>query len=303
MTFDPTWSLHLVRSLTRLNGLKPLNAEEAYFTRQDSPKGMSPTSPFTARGTIVFRDKKADYRGSGLVTYSGLDVALLFKNIDPVVWLYNPRDTTEIVEEVARRYGLPLDPAWFINQPFDHTDLPKSVVIESVRTDFTIKSQFTVRVERADADLSEIFTLVDLNYPKVSFEPLTNRTNAEFSYHQDFTPDNLAQYKDLVEYPKELFETEDQFLDSKVQTLVGLIKERLQLPVYYEVTEDLAANDVCFRNSKVVYNGPTRSYVHPDKLPSSPKADTWYDRVLVIRFDQATSGWQGLAYFHYNELS
>lgn len=303
MTFDPTWSQHLVRSLTRLNGLKPLNAEEAYFTRQDSPKGMSPTSPFTGRGTIIFRDKGANYRGSGLVTYSSLNVATLFKNIPPVVWLYNPRTTHEIVIELARRYGLPLDPAWFVNEPFDHTNLPKSVELKVVRTDFTVEERLTVRVERADADLSEIFTKVDLEYPKISFLPLTNRTSAEFSYHQDFTPDNLSQYKDLVEYPTGPMDHKDKYLESKVQTLVSLIKERLELPVYYEVTEDLAADDVCFRNSVLVYNGPTRNYVHPDKKPSSPKADTWYDRVLVIRFDDALSGWQGLAYFHYNNIS
>lgn len=303
MAYNATWSEHLVRRLVRLNGLKALNAEEAFFTRQDSPKGMSPTSSFTGWGTIVFRDKGADYRGGGLVTYSNLDIAVLFKNIQPVVWAYNPKTTREIAQELARQYGLPLDPNWFINEAFDYTTLPKSVLLKTNRTDFTNESVITVTVKRANADVNEIFSNVDLDYPQISFEPMTGRTNAEFSYHMDFTPDNLTQFKDLVNYPVEMITSESQFLVEPVQTLASFISTRLGLKTYFEVIEDLEAGDVCFKGSQLVYNGPARNYVHPENKPSSPKADVWYERVLVVRFDPTLSGWHGLAYFHYNELS
>lgn len=295
------WSDHLVRRFARLNSLRVLKGEEAFVTRESSPTGMSPSSLFVGDATMVFRDLGGYYRGSGLVKYNCLMPSVLFKNIDVEVWLYNPKTIREIVAEVARRYGVPIDPTWVVDGPFDYTDLPKTITVEFKRTNFTNQDFLNVTVRRAVADVGEIFTNTVLSTPKVPFTLLDSRTNAEFSYHADFTPSNPEECKQLKEYPADIIVDASQYHDVPAFTvLTDLIASRTDWTPQYEVASGLKLTDLCFRGSQMVYNGSTQGYVSAE--PHLPSADTWYENVLVVRFDATHSGVQGLAFFHYNNL-
>lgn len=295
------WSDHLVRRFARLNSLRVLNGEEAYTTRETSPTGMSPSSVFVGDATMVFRDLNGYYRGSGLVKYKCLTPSVLFKNIDVEVWLYNPKTIREIVAEVARRYGVAIDPAWAVDGAFDYTTLPKTITVEFNRTHFTNQDFLNVTVRRADASVEQIFTNTVLNSPKVPFTLLDARINAEFSYQTDFTPSNPEECKQLKEYPVGLISDLSQYRDVPAMTvLTDLIASRTDWTPQYEVEAGLKPTDICFRGSQLVYNGRTTGYVPAE--PHQPSADTWYENVLVVRFDATHSGVQGLAFFHYNNL-
>jgi len=298
-----TWSDHLVRSFVRSNAFKPLVADEAFVTRERSPTSGAPTWDFKGQATIVFSDTDALYRGGALIEYVALDLAKLFLNVTPEVWLYNPRTTREVAAELIRKYGVPLLAEWFVDEPFDHTTLPKTVKLKITRSNFTIQSELDVKVSRADAQLSEIFEQNVLGSPKVPYDLLEGRTNAEFSYKQDMTPDNLAIFKELQRYPAGVCDDISKYSDQALQVLAGLITERLGWQVAYHKDSGLTPKDLCFRGSELVYNGSSKKYVHPVNDPSSPGANTWYDNVLVVRFDNTYSGVHGLGYFHYNNLS
>lgn len=295
------WSDHLVRRFARLNSLRVLNGEEAYTTRESSPSGMFASDPFVGNATMVFRDLDGYYRGSGLVKYNCLTPSVLFKNIDVEVWLYNPKTTREIAAEVARRYGVPIDPSWVVDKPFDFTVMPKTVEIEFARTDFTPRSFLSVTVRRADADVGQIFKSTVLSSPKVPFTLLDSRSNAEFSYQYDFTPSNPEEVKQLKAYPAVRIIDLSQYRDNPAMTVLSdLIAARTDWNPRYEVASGLTASDLCFRGSQMVYNGRSVNYVPAE--PHLPSADTWYENVLVVRFDATHSGVQGLAFFHYNNL-
>ena len=295
------WSDHLVRRFTRDNSLRVLNGEEAYTTRESSPAGMAPTSLFTGRSTLVFRDLDGYYRGGGLVTYTCLSPSKLFKNINVEVWLYNPRTLREIAAEVGRRYGVAIDPTWVVDGAFDHTTLPKTVTLSFMRTDFTISDELTVTVHRADASIPDVFTNIVLESPRVPFTYQDGRINAEFAYKADFTPANDEELKLLKAYPTSKITALEHYRDNlTMPVLADLIATRLEWTPQYEVVSGLVATDVCFRGSQLVYNGRTTGFVPP--APHVPKADTWYDNVLVVQFDATYSGVQGLAFFHYNNL-
>lgn len=297
------WSDHLVRSFVRLNAFKPLTADEAFVIRERSPTSGAPSWDFKGQATMVFSDTDGLYRGGALIEYDAIKVSEMFKNIQPEVWLYNPRTKREIVAELSRRYGAPLLPEWFEDGAFDHTDLPKTVTLKALRTNFTMVDEITVMVRRSDAKLDEIFTEQVLTCPKVPFTLLDSRTNVEFSYKQDMTPDNLALFKELQRYPVGVCDDISKYSDQALQTLAGLITERLGWNVNYHKDSGLTPKDLCFRGSELVYNGSSKKYVNPVKDPSSPGANTWYDNVLVVRFDPTYSGVHGLGYFHYNNLS
>lgn len=295
------WSDHLVRRFARLNSLRVLNGEEAYTTRESSPSGRFASDPFVGNATMVFRDLDGYYRGSGLVKYNCLTPSVLFKNIDVEVWLYNPKTTREIAAEVARRYGVPIDPSWVVDKPFDFTVMPKTVEIEFARTDFTPRSFLSVTVRRADADVGQIFKSTVLSSPKVPFTLLDSRSNAEFSYQYDFTPSNPEEVKQLKAYPAVRIIDLSQYRDNPAMTVLSdLIAARTDWKPRYEVASGLTASDLCFRGSQMVYNGRSVNYVPAE--PHLPSADTWYENVLVVRFDATHSGVQGLAFFHYNNL-
>ena len=297
------WSDHLVRSFVRSNAFKPLVADEAFVTRERSPTSGAPDWEFMGQATIVFSDTDSLYRGGALIEYVGISVSKMFVNISPEVWLYNPRTTREIAAELARRYGIPLLAEWFVDEPFDHTNLPQTVKLKTIRSNFTIKDEIAVTVRRADAQLSEIFEKNVLASPKVPFELLEARTNAEFAYKQDMTPDNLAVFKELQRYPAGVCDDISKYSDQALQVLANMITERLGWHVSYHKDSGLTPKDLCFRGSELVYNGSSKKYVHPVNDPSSPGANAWYDNVLVVRFDSTYSGVHGLGYFHYNNLS
>lgn len=295
------WSDHLVRRFARLNSLRVLNGEEAYTTRESSPSGKPALDPFVGNATMVFRDLDGYYRGSGLVNYNCLTPSVLFKNIDVEVWLYNPKTTREIAAEVARRYGVPIDPSWVVDKPFDFTVMPKTVEIKFARTDFTPRNFLNVTVRRADADVGQIFKSTVLSSPKVPFTLLDSRSNAEFSYQYDFTPSNPEEVKQLKAYPAVRIIDLSQYRDNPAMTVLSdLIAARTDWKPRYEVASGLTASDLCFRGSQMVYNGRSVNYVPAE--PHLPSADTWYENVLVVRFDATHSGVQGLAFFHYNNL-
>lgn len=296
-------SEHMVRRFVMNNSLSVLNKDVGEIMRPWRPETASAANPFTGWATLVFHDLDGLYRGGGLVSFRGIDLPTLFKNISPVVYLYNPKSTREIADELCRRYGIPMQASWFVNTAFDYNTIPTTVQLETVATNYCHQAFLNVRVERANADVAEIFANNVLDYPQLCYTPEASRVSAEFSYHQDFTPDSLQEYKFLKAYPTERITTDTLYAAQGIGVLSALIEERLGWKPFYQKAEALETTDVCFFNSQLVYNGSTKKYVHPDRLPSSPTADTWYDNVLVVRFDTSVSGVQGLGYFHYNDLS
>jgi len=303
MQDNVTWLSHLVRTFTRNNSMTLLRTDDAVFQQVKSYDGSTVASPFGARGALVFRDTGANYRGSALVTYRSLSLPALFAGIQPKIWLYNPKTLRELAAELIRVYGAPLQADWFIDGPFDYSTMPQVVTLTTYRTDFTTQESITITVDRADVDVNEIFKNTTMTAPQTSFTPVSARTSAEFTYKYDFTPANFDDYTSLLNYPTAKITTLAAYQAAEVQSLVSLLADRLQQPIAYEVTADLQPNQICFKNSVLVYNGKTSGYVHPDRIPWYPGADGWYDNVLVVRFDTAVSGFQGLAYFHYNDLT
>lgn len=298
------WLDYLARRFVRDNSLSPTRLDEIIVTHIVPREANSETGNFVADAAMVF--KKIDgaaYRGAVLFNYNALRLDSLFKNISPEVWLYNPKTTKEVAAELIRRYNVPAEIDWFVDQPINADVLPQIYSIAFKRTNQTVPTTIDVKVNRSEVDLADIFLDNVLDVPAISFVSETNRTNAEFSYAVDFTPDNLYTYHYLRNYPAGLFDEEIDWEAEPVQSLASLIRERMGYPTFYERLEGLQTGDVCFRGSQLVYNGPTAGYVHPDNLASSPGGDTRYDRLLVVRFDSAYSGFQGLGYFHYNDLS
>lgn len=298
-----TWLSHLVRRFARLNNLTPLRADDAVLLRPQREPGSRSDAFWRCHGAMAFRDTGANYRGSKLVTYNTVSIDTLFLNITPEVWLYNPKSLQEIAGALIARYGLPLQKEWFADAVFDYTVMPQVVRLTLNSTMFTKESTVDVTVRRSDVNIADLFKSNVLVTPQIGFTVQTARTSAEFTYAHDFTPQNMEEYGAILAYPTGAVVAEATYNGAPIQTLKGLIEERLGNPVAYEVTSNLTADQVCFKNSQLIYNGPTRGYVHPDHLPWRPGADTWYDKVLVISFDTATSGFQGLAYFHYNDLT
>lgn len=297
-------SEHLVRRFVLANSLSLSPKDAATTVRPWRPSTGSAADSFTAKNTVVFKDSDGKYRGGGIIEYNHLNPALLFKNITPVVYLYNPKSHAEIAEELGRRYGVPVFGVWVKNKAFDYTTLPQTVTIEFAANNYINEVSLNVRVERSNADLAEIFTKDVLATPNLPYEVLDARTNAAFSYHIDFTPDSLQEFKFLKAYPVDQITNENSYKNSQsVRVLRELVVERTNWTAQYETYYSPTPKSLCFKGSQLLYNGSTKRFVDPAADPASPTADAWYDNVLVIRFSSMYSGVQGLGYFHYNELS
>lgn len=301
MQIEARWLQSLTRKFVRDNQLKPLAADSVVMINPTFPPNTSPLTNFTSKGILVFKDTDANYVGSEIVNWGACNIALLFKNIAPEVWVYNPNTLEELADALIKRYGLPFEKTWFENGPVDCTVLPIKVKLKTITNHFLVGGvELEITVNRGAADLTEIFKDTVLESPGWPLTLATDRTSAEYSYSLDLTPGLPEDYRLLNTYPSGKM-TEELYANDAVKLLVTLINQRSEQMKAAFSTE--VAGDFNFKNSELVFNGRPRNFVHPEGKPWSPGADVRYDRVLVIRFDTSAPGRGGYGFFHYYEVS
>lgn len=249
--------------------------------------------------------KNNTVRGSRRVQFNKINLANMFRNITPVVYCYTPRNTREVATELIKRYGLPMNPEWFVN-----TTIPTAV---GNSPDFTIGLTVTdtlftrspsdsdgplqVRVLQADVDMAELFKSSVLNAPVMPYVVRQGYTNLEtITYGVDFTPDTPERFILLraIEASIDLYGHEAPSAE-RSSNLVELLSDRTKIPATVDADQD---GKICLLRATLVYNGPTVGF---------PTSNTWYDNVLVFDtivdpIDSAARDYRGRAYVHYNNI-
>lgn len=245
-------------------------------------------------------------RGSRRVQFNKVKLNNMFRGVSAEVFLYTPRTTHEVAAELIRRYGLPLNLDWFVNTPIP-TEVGNSpdftIKLYMVRTLFNMEpanqdEALSVRVRQADVDLKDIFKKVDLSTPKLPFTIRAGYTNTEYlTYGKDFSPETVEKFALLkaIAASEDLYGFEYPSSDRSAY-LVELMNSRLDIEVTTEGDQD---GKLSLKNAVFVHNGPTVGF---------PKADTWYDNVLVFDtvldpMDSSARDYRGRCYVHYNNVS
>lgn len=300
MATQPTWHLFLARALMKKNALVPGPNDRITPYNITSPAEFS-ENDFTGYAALNFGDLDGKYRGSVLSSWKNMRLKKAFTNIDPVIWVYNPSTLRELAAALIDRYGLPMLPTWFKDGPFDPTILPQEVELTTLRSHVCpLVDSITITVNRGNVDIGELVVNSTLESPGVPYTIMTGRASAETSYGVDFTPDLPEQYRQLLLYPTEVIGP-SQYEHPSVKLLVDLINKRFENGKAYYSTGD--APDFNFSGSKLEFVGKPKDFVSPIKEPWSPRADTSYDRVIVIKFSDSNVGRAGYGFFHFYEVS
>ena len=300
MATQPRWHLFLARALMQKNGLMPGPNDRVTPYNVTSP-AKEPDSAFTGYASLNFADLDGKYRGSVLSRWQSMNLQTAFKNISPAVWVYNSATKREIAAALIERYGLPLDSTWFADGPFDPTILPQEVELETLRSHVCPLSQkLKVTVDRGAVDVGTLIENNVLESPGVPYTVLTGRASAEVSYTVDFTPELPEQYRQLLLYPTGVIDPV-KYEHESVKMLVNMINKRFENGKAYYSTG--GAPDFNFSGSKLEFIGKPKDFVPPDGKPWSPRGDTAYDRLIVIKFSDSNVGRAGYGFFHFYEVS
>lgn len=183
------WLEQLTRSFNLKNKLTPSALDEPEIV---GAKRYSPINPefdtATTRATFLYKGIAGKYRGSCLTTFETVNLEWLFRNNTvPVVYGYNPHTTREVAKLFVDQYGLSLHPSWFEETPFDATILPTHVTLHTISGPFCSKSKLTVRVERSETDIGELFENDIIEAPSLPFDPVFRNCTIP-TYGKDFTP-------------------------------------------------------------------------------------------------------------------
>lgn len=300
MATQPRWHLFLARALMKKNALVPGPNDVVTPYNPTSP-GEFPENDFTGHAALNFGDLDGKYRGSVLSHWKNMRLNKAFTNIEPVIWVYNPSTLRELAAVLIDRYGLPMLPTWFVDGPFDPTVLPQEVELSTLRTHVSpLGDKIKVTVNRGNVDIHDLLVNSTLESPGVPYTVMTGRASAEVSYSVDFTPELPEQYRQLLLYPTDVIGP-SQYEHPSVQLLVNLINQRFDSGKAYYSTGD--APDFNFSGSKLEFVGKPKDYVPAVNKPWSPRGDTAYDRVIVIKFSDSNVGRAGYGFFHFYEVS
>ena len=296
------WQQFVYRKFVSQNELRPIAADELAIIKMTKSGERGPAkNDFQARALLCFRNTDGNFQGSVDSTWTSVRPSKLFINIVPEVWVYNPTTKREIAAALIERYGLPLEPTWFIDGPFDPSVMPQEVTLTTLRTDGTPASdELVVKVDRAVVSVSDVFTDTVLDAPGIPFTVLSGRPSAEIVYNIDFTPDLPEDYRLLLQYPKTVVD-ETVYEDPAVQLLVSLINNR---PCDGEAAYDTGQpRDYSMAGSQAIYVGKPTGFVHPDGLPWSPGGNAQFDGLVVVKFPTTGVGRTGYGFFHFYAVS
>ena len=289
-----------IRQLIRAKGGDTDGNEDFYFT-YPSQLGMVNR----VRAIVGARNTSPAVRGSFIGTFSKVSLRMMFKNLpDPVVAVYNPKSSQDVVKAIIDKYGLFVEPGWFVSFPVQRP--PFTAKIDFVETYWTSSDRdmysddvrISVTVEQPVVDIASLFKNVVLDKPVMPWPRRLGYTNTELlTYGVDFTPNFEEDFIDL----KNIKEDDDLSSDEdphvwRSNTIIRLLKERLGIPV---VRTAGIEGQLSLYGAKLLYNGPTIGY---------PTADVWYDNVLVFTteidptVEDAVFTYRGTIYVHYNNV-
>lgn len=178
---------YMLTRLTRINNLKTDDRLFGY--------GLFPSQVSTPSTTAILGYRRGGelYRGSARIDFNRIDLGLLFKNIEPEVELFMPKDKLAVFTALLQRYGLPDTDdvlADVINESLSGTEHPNEVTL-SCGDGIFYKGTVTVRVKQRVMSLEEIVINRDLDIIVPRFlltDPKVVLERRFYNYDFSFSP-------------------------------------------------------------------------------------------------------------------
>lgn len=285
--------------LTKAGGAP--NGTEVFFMNGHDTQA---SGPFRTQCNIgVLNTVDGSITGSFRTTVDKMRLSAMCRNLPTLtVHMYRTDSSAQIYEQLVRKYGFMVDPAWFMSVAVPARP-PFSFKTQFINTDWTmsedhVNNHVTINVELADVDVADLFKVNVLDTPAMPFVRRLGYTNTEvLTYGVDFTPmfdDEFRLLRDIAKSEDIWAATEPEVW--KGNNLITLMKSRLKLNV-----TRLSGNpgDFSLYNAKLVYNGPAMGMVG---------ANVAYDNVLVFdteldpTVEDAVYTYRGRVYIHYNSV-
>ena len=300
------WLEQITRRFNLLNKLKPSALDEPEVRDAKRYSASNPEFDIaTTRATFLYKGKEGNYHGSCLTSFETVNLEMLFaNNTVPVVYGYNPHTTREVAELFVEQYGLSLDVDWFESTPFDATILPTHVTLHTVSNAFCSRSKLTVRVERSETDIGELFQNDIIDAPSLPFDPVF-RNGTIPTYGKDFTP----FYSEQKEWFANMLVRDGYYYGFRPASedaangrreFCEFIAEIIGSDADLNIADTAGAglqNHICLGYFYVRYHGTTKNAVY-----KNVSADIAYDNVLVIEshFSKDVTNYDGPLFIHYN---
>lgn len=304
MDYEKPWLSQIGRAFFRANTLKPVEGDEIDLIRTEIagnvPNGKGSEIMYS---TLVFRGWEGNYNGSIGIKYNTSHLETLFKNVTiPVIHTYNPHTLRELAAIFIEQYGLPYDVTWFEDGPFNAQTMPTHATLKTVRNSYCAPSTLTIRIERSESDITELFKNVVLEGLKMPFDP--NMRSATIAmYGTDFTPfydDQKALVSSLLvsanPYSGDVSNYEDpmgrleifNFLDVRLGDDSPLLNTDPNLD---------SMDKINLHRFYVRYHGPTVNAKY-----ANVTANTAYERVVILESAAPTNltNYDGPLFIHYN---
>ncbi len=254
---------------------------------------------------IGWKSTNQTIRGTKIFKFNRLNLLYLFKNVQPVLYIYNAHKLSEIIDALIKKYQLPVIPFWFenYNDNVDGNHLEYSVQLDFANNVWTRPSVYgqqrywlTVKVIQPNMNIGELFLNNKLSAPTLPYVIRAGYTNTELlTIGVDFTPREDDDYRKLISIKNTADMTDDQSTDTapKVAALIKIITDRLGIEVTTTPDVDGALS---LAGAKFVYNGDAGGI---------SQADTSYDRILVFDTDTDPAStkartYRGRVFIHYN---
>lgn len=270
--------------LTRFSRINNLRKEDYPFGFGNL--GLTTDKP-QAYSVVGFKEGAESYRGTNEVSYNRLDLATLFKNVPPVLTMFQPKNHREIFRELLWVYGLPganddavLDEV--TNTVVDWKNTPPEVTLAITKGNF-YSGSLKVAIIQKVMPLDEIVVIRDLPLMTDKYSLMTTDLRLErHFYHYDFT---FSPYIDVLRAVRAgAYLNLDFVNDPDVRQECGNIVFSPRLSSHTGVPYNIYDRNGC----PCKYNGPARDW---------PGANAEYKYVAV--YPPATKC-VGDFLFHYN---
>lgn len=278
---------YLLSRFVRLNDLKTEDPSKQF--------GMvsPPTVTGVGTGVVGYKSTGIKYRGTKQVNFNKIDIGALFKNVPPVIWLFQPKNHRDIIGAVFDYYGLGFANtaevlADFVPTVVDPLDFAKVTTIKAYGSSIWFRGQLDVDVRQKVMALDEIVQDRELAV-LVDKYPLSNEllVAEKKYYHYDFTFSpylpNIKAFRAGEAIGPPTSWAYNCLRDADVVQECGDIPWTLS-----SLAAGAQYNTYQFTS---MYNGPTSGY---------PDANQNFANVCVI-WDKKSKGTNnGLLYLHYD---
>lgn len=249
---------YMLTRFSRINNLR----------REDFPFGFGVRGPSTAttqaKAILGYKKGAESYIGTSEVTFNRIDLGLMFKNVTPVVTMFQPRSHKAVFAELLRVYGLPGEDEEAVLSEIVNTAIDPAAEVTSVTlvvgNGNLYKGSVTVTIEPKVMPLDEIVVYRELPVLVERFSLMNTLLVSErHFYHYDFTFHPLIAALRAAVPGTRL--NVGFFNDPDVWQECGKIQFYPQLYSHSGVPY----NTYNTNGSPCVYNGPARDY--PDANP------------------------------------